>query len=455
FTLCRESRPCVMIEKDAVVGGLSKTIRRGDFFTDIGGHRFFSQNQYLYDMIADLLGERWVKVERLSRFYVEKKFFLYPVNLREVWAKMGTRRVSKIVSHYLFEKARKTFSPIHPVSFEEKVVSSFGRELAQMLMLDYTEKVWGLPCSGISSDWVDQRIKNLSLREIVLNAVKRRPNAPKTLVHQFFYPERGIGDIFETMRDRVLAGSGSRILFESRPLRLEHDGSVIRKAIIQRADEVVEITPGQLLASIPITEVISLLTPRAPEEIRRHADALRFRAHLSLFITLKRASASAAQWLYFPEKRVPFGRIMEPRNWSRLLSPSGTTSLLVEFFCWEGDELWKKDATGLLALALPTLTEIGFIAPGEIIDTYVHREPSAYPVYGLGYQEHLTAVKKYLAQFKNLQLIGRSGRFRYNNMDHAIETGILAARNIIEGPRYDLDNIASEKEYFERGYIRS
>jgi protoporphyrinogen oxidase len=46
--------------------------------TSDGPHRFFSKNKYLYDFIADLLGEEWKQVPRLTRFFVHGKFYLYP-----------------------------------------------------------------------------------------------------------------------------------------------------------------------------------------------------------------------------------------------------------------------------------------------------------------------------------------------------------------------------------------
>ena len=59
--LSREGRVCTVVERDELIGGLAKTltVREGDdvFLTDIGPHRFFSKNQYLYDFIEDLLAE--------------------------------------------------------------------------------------------------------------------------------------------------------------------------------------------------------------------------------------------------------------------------------------------------------------------------------------------------------------------------------------------------------------
>jgi len=159
FELHKAGKSLMIIEKNEEVGGLARTFQFGAFRTDTGPHRFFSQNQYLYDFIEDLLGERWIKVNRLTRFYINGKFFLYPVELKNALLNVGPYKAFKIVFDYFSEKVKKVFVNSDPVSFEEQVVSDFGRALAELNMLNYTEKIWGLPCSEISPDWSKQRIK--------------------------------------------------------------------------------------------------------------------------------------------------------------------------------------------------------------------------------------------------------------------------------------------------------
>lgn len=196
------------------------------------------------------------------------------------------------------------------------------------------------------------------------------------------------------------------------------------------------------------------MEPKAPNEVLEAAKNLKFRSHVSLFITVNKPSVFPDQWIYFPDKEIPFGRIMEPKNFSKKMSPADKTSLLVEFFCWENDKIWNASKEELFELSMKWLEKLGFIRREEVIDYFVHKEKYAYPVYDLNYKEKSGIVKSYLRQFRNLQLIGRAGCFRYNNQDHALEMGILAARNIIEGKQYNIEEVGAEQEYFERGYVR-
>jgi len=74
--------------------------------------------------------------------------------------------------------------------------------------------------------------------------------------------------------------------------------------------------------------------------------------------------------------------------------------------------------------------------------------PDAYPVYDRGYLQRVAAVRGVLARIANLQVAGRGGMHRYNNMDHSIVTGWLAARNLL-GERNDVWSVNAEADYLE------
>jgi len=141
FELHKAGKSFIVIEKNKAVGGLSKTFQYGEFKTDTGPHRFFSQNQYLYDFIEDLLGEHWIKVDRLTRFYVGGKFFLYPVELKNALLNVGFYKSFRIILDYLLQRFKKIFVNRNPISFEEQVISDFGKSLAELNMLNHRENL--------------------------------------------------------------------------------------------------------------------------------------------------------------------------------------------------------------------------------------------------------------------------------------------------------------------------
>ena len=134
------------------------------------------------------------------------------------------------------------------------------------------------------------------------------------------------------------------------------------------------------------------------------------------------------------------------------MSPDATTSCIgMEYFCFEGDRLWRKTDSELLAQAREELGHLGLIPPAAVVDGAVVRVPKAYPVYDDTYKRGLAAVQTFLEGAENLQMVGRNGMHRYNNQDHSMLTALMAARNVL-GAKFDLWRLHSESEYLEEGF---
>lgn len=435
-----------IIERTGKVGGLARTYKFGDFLTDNGPHRFFSKNKYLYDFIQDLLGESWITVDRFTRFYIDGKFYQYPVDFKQALLTMGPSKAMKVFLDYI--KARLFFRR-EPRNFEDYVVKKFGRTLAEFNMLNYTEKIWGLPCSQLSQEWARQRIRGLSVRALVKNAIFKQ-KGPKTLVDQFYYPDHGTGLIYETIKKKI--ETDNDVLLNNEPVKIEHTGTLVTKIHLKDGKT---LEPQRLVSSMPITELLKIMDPAPRPEVMDAARNLKFRSQVYLFITINKPSISKDQWIYFPELDVPFGRFSEMKNFSNKMAPADKTGIFVEYFCWQGDDTWNKSKEELLSESLPWFEKLGFFKREEIIDVHHLKARHVYPVYDQEYKKHLAVVKSYLDKFSNLLYIGRPGRFKYTNQDHSLEMGILAARSIIENRHLDIEDVGAENEYFEKGFAKS
>src|SRR5438874_1507143 len=192
YLLSKEEVDLVVLEADPIyVGGISRTVTYNGFHFDIGGHRFFSKAKEVEDLWTEILPNDMLVRPRSSRIYYRGKFFSYPLKAGEALSKLGVVEATRCVLSYL--KAR--LLPVkNPLSFEDWVVNRFGRRLFNIFFKTYTEKVWGMSCKEISADWAAQRIKGLSLRTAILNALlpkgkpKQRDQVIKTLLDSFRYP---------------------------------------------------------------------------------------------------------------------------------------------------------------------------------------------------------------------------------------------------------------------------
>lgn len=125
------------------------------------------------------------------------------------------------------------------------------------------------------------------------------------------------------------------------------------------------------------------------------------------------------------------------------------TSLGLEYFCNEGDELWNAADSDLVEQGKKEIQMIGLANYNDVLEGCVFRVEKAYPVYDLTYSRQLLIIRNFVDSLENFQSIGRNGLHRYNNQDHAILTGKLAARNAIFDESNDIWNVNAEQEYLE------
>ncbi len=133
---------------------------------------------------------------------------------------------------------------------------------------------------------------------------------------------------------------------------------------------------------------------------------------------------------------------------SEMVRSPGVSCLEMEYFCSKGDALWRLSDPELLALAGRELEQLRLARAAEIVDGCVVRVEKAYPVYDGDYRNNVDMIRQALGRFENLQMVGRNGMHKYNNQDHSMLTGILAARNV-EGGQHDVWRVNTDAEYQE------
>jgi len=256
--------------------------------------------------------------------------------------------------------------------------------------------------------------------------------------------------MYRTLADRIAAGGGE-VEVGSEVIKISHKNDRITAVRVKTGGEIRMVTGKYYVTSIPITEFLRKLDPPAPPEVQRAGDFLSFRAHLAVNLLIDEKEIFRDNWVYVHSPDLRMGRIQNYKNWSsRMVYNQDITTLGIEYFCDEGDELWNSSDEDLIALAQKELVTTKLVNADCVFDGFVKRSPAAYPVYRIGYEDRLEEVRSYLGRFQNLQLIGRSGQYQYNNMDHSMLSGLLAARNIIQpAERRDIWHTKSEDQYLE------
>jgi protoporphyrinogen oxidase len=450
YVLSKAGVNLAVCEKDAVVGGLSRTIVYNGYRFDLGGHRFFTKNQELEGFVKQLMGMEFIVAPRSSKIYFRGRYIDYPLKPLNALFAMGVPTTFRIIFDYFFEKLKGLVRKPRIVSLEDWVVNNFGRSMFELYFKEYSEKVWGISCDRISEEWVAQRIKGLSLSVAIREALfKSEKQKIATLAERFLYPELGIGRISKRLEEEI--NRVNKVLTSTPVTRINHNDSRILSVETLSNNGVRVLEAEEFISSIPVTSLVKMLNPRAPRDVLEAAEKLRYRDTIIAAVMIDRDKVTDLTWIYVPEKHIPFGRIHEPKNWSPRMAPQGKTILVAEYFCFEGDPLWRTPNEELAKMTVDNLVRLGFITREEVLDTLIVRVKKAYPLLEVGYRRYYDKLMSYLSRFKNLQVIGRTGMFRYHNMDHAIETGIKAAENLL-GENHDLRETNNNREYLEEVY---
>jgi protoporphyrinogen oxidase len=444
YELARNGVRSVVLEQDAVVGGLARTVEHNGYRFDIGGHRFFTKLLYIEDIWKQVLGADLLVRSRLSRIYYRSKFFHYPLEPMNALIGLGPSEALRCITSFL----RSRLAPALPEDDLETWISNrFGRRLFQVFFKGYTEKVWGMPCNQISAEWGEQRIRGLSLATVLREALGKRPCGHRTtrsLAREFYYPRLGPGMMWSRMRE-IVEQLGVEVVLQA-PVAEIHCSRGGVNAVLAGG----RLYAGeQFISSIPIRELIHRLRPQPEQELQRALDDFRYRDFITVALMVKGGNLFPDNWIYVHDPTATVGRIQNYGNWSPDMIPDpGTSCLGFEYFCQENDGLWSKSDAELTALAARELEHLGFAAASQILDVKVVRMPKAYPVYDGVYRRGIKSVRAFLRTTPNLQLVGRNGMHRYNNQDHSMLTGVLAARNIM-GASYDLWDLEPDSAYFE------
>ena len=493
----------IVLEMSENIGGISRTeIYKGNRI-DIGGHRFFSKSDVVmawWQSILPIQGapsrdELNIKSEahkkaissklhnggpnpeevdkvmlirsRLSRIFFLRKFFDYPISIN--WQTLSSLGFFKIIKISLTYLLIRIFPIKNITTLEQFFISRFGRELYETFFKDYTEKVWGVPCSEIDSNWGAQRIKELSVSRTILHVLKsifiknkslEQKNTDTSLIEQFMYPKLGPGQMWETVA-KIIKDNGGEIIMNAEVTNLNIDNNCVSQVtFIDSKSKLKNILKGDyFFSTMPVKHLIRSMGNYPSTTVKSISEGLMYRDFITVGLLLNKLKITNStqglvsdNWIYIQEKEVKIGRLQIFNNWSPyLVSNEDKVWIGLEYFCNVDDELWIKEDNEFINFAIDELQSIQIIDRADVLDSTIIRVPKAYPAYFGTYSQFETIIN-FTNTIENLFLIGRNGMHKYNNQDHSMLTAITAVNNIIAGIK-NKDNIWEvnvEKIYHEK-----
>ena len=447
YELAKTEKKVIVIEKKSQVGGLAETKVFGKYRYDIGPHRFYTKNEEVYKLFLEMLGSDAVEVDRKTRILFNNSYFDYPLTPLNALFGLGLGESVVIGFSYLFARVKSYLSISKINNFEDWVVDRFGRKLFNNFFKNYTEKVWGIDCKDIGSDWAAQRIKGLSLSTAIKFALF--PNSkkrPKTLVDKFYYPRLGAGMLWEKFEEHII-NKGIEVIKNKKVTSVKKTKDSFSIIYEDSDNNKTSVKTKNVFFSNPLLEFISIYESDVPQSVIDSAKGLNYRNHISVHITIDKKLFDD-NWIYIHSPELDMARISDFTNFSHDMTEEGTYPLTLEYFCFEDDDIWSKQNKDIIDFAVNELKNV-FDDKFNVIHTEVSRNANAYPVIKTGYQEHIDVIRDWLSDLTNITAIGRSGMFKYNNQDHAMATGLYAARTLMGDGNYDPWEVNVDGEYLE------
>ena len=450
YKLQKYGHQVTLFEATGEVGGLSRTIELWGQKVDLGPHRFFSNDRRINEAWLEVVQRDYSMVDRLTRFYYKKRFFYYPLKALNTLQNLGLIEAIRCVLSYVVAAVSNVNKSSTPHSFEDWLTSRFGRRLFEIFFKTYSEKLWGISCQELDADFAAQRIKKLSLFAAVWNAlVGGRGNKHKTLVDQFAYPHGGTGSVYERMAQIFVADGG--ILKLSTPIK--GVSKVENKVGGLKLEDGTHVEFDHVVSTMPLTLMVKNLGD-CPSQVLEACDSLKYRNTILVYLEIAAQNIFPDNWIYVHSTEMQCGRITNFRNWTpHLYGTKETTIVCMEFWANMDEPLWLMTDEQLGELGRKEMRSTGLIADAPILNHHIHRIARSYPVYSTGYKTPLKVVVNYLRQIEGLTPIGRYGSFKYNNQDHSILMGLLAAENIAHGKKHDLWSVNTDDEYQEEARI--
>lgn len=441
----------IIIEKNELVGGLSRTEIKENYRFDVGPHRFYTKNNMINNLWHKMLGNDFIPVDRLTRIYYKNTFFNYPIKALDTFIKLGP--IDSFQALYSFSLSKLKPHNGNAETFEEWITQKFGSKLYETFFKTYTEKVWGIPCNQIGSEWAAQRIKGLDIVQVLKNAFHlNRSKNIKTLVEQFDYPVLGAGQMYTAFADYVV-NRRAMIQLGSRVEKIFTKGNNISSVeVLDNSGNIEEIRAGSFFSSIPLTHFFYKLNEKPSPQIFQAVSSLYYREHITVDILIDGDNIFPDQWIYVHAPDVKMARLANYNNFSRaMVNFEKKTALSVEYFVFQNEALWQMNDKDLIQLAIEELDYLRLIDKQRVLKSWVVRETESYPTYYLGFKEPYELLKNEVNKYDNLYPIGRGGMYKYNNQDHSIASGILAAQNYLKmnANPHDLWGINIDAEYLE------
>ena len=401
----------IVLEAERDYGGLCRSHQEQGFTFDTGGsHIIFSRDEAALAFMRRMISGNEQTNRRNTKIFYKGGYVTYPFEngLSDLPPDDRFFCINEFVRAQI---AFETRSVPPPSNFREWIYFTFGKGIAECYMVPYNEKIWKYPTDRMSLHWVEGRIPRPPVEDVIRSAVGI-PTEGYSHQAIFSYPLDGgieslVRAIAEPVSDRIRTGFTVRSIKKS-------------GTRWQISDQNETVVADSCISTLPVQHLLSCLD-NVPATVQAAGNSLVYNSLICVTIGIS-GTVPDFSWLYIPEPALGrTNRVSFPSNYSSRTAPAGCSSVLAEITHQPRDEVSRMTDAELIGQVTETLEKMKIIKKSQIIWSRVYRQPFAYVVYDLGYQENIRVIREFCASI-GIPLLGRFAQFEYLNMDGCIRS---------------------------------
>ncbi len=404
-----------IFEKDEIIGGLCKTANFDGFLLDeAGGHILYSKLPEALSFMVDSIGpDQLCQRERKTKIYYRDGLWVkYPFE-NGVGQLPPQDRFDCLMGYLEAYWQRQQPNATPPGNFHDWVLYRMGQGFADHFMFPYNEKIWKIDLKQLSSSWVEGRVPEAPVEDIVQAAVGLTTEGYTHQSH-FQYP---ISGGFQALTDAIGAPLADVIQAGTAVESVQRDGEGW-KVNDARYDFVVN--------TMPLPEFLKVLQG-VPAAVNQAGDALVYRSLASVLIGLNHDEIPDYSWIYLPfPEQGGANRITYLSNYSPGNAPEGCASIQAELTFAGPNPVDDAYVDELAA----TYERIGLLKRSDVIRKGFKTVKYAYIVYDLDFYQKLDQSLGWVDR-QGIYSTGRFARFDYFNSDQCVDSALKLVKQIL------------------------
>ena len=405
----------VLYDKNSYAGGHTVTFHHPDGFSfDSGPHVSFTKDERIQELFAAAVKGQYEAVQYQLNNYWQGYWFPHPVQCNLFG--LPPDLVRKVLLSFI-EEERKPIPEVK--NYEEWLIASYGKVLAETFPMEYTAKYHTTPAANLRTDWMGPRMYRPTLEEVLQGALSE--NAPNHhYITNFRYPTHGG---FQAYVDGLR--TDAKIVLDHHLVQLDPKA---KELLFKNGNRV---KYDGVISSIALPDLIPMIAG-VPDEVRAAAAKLACSSVVLVNVGVDRADISKAHISYFYDRDVIFSRLSFPHMFSPNMAPKGCGSIQAEVYFSKKYMPIDRSPESCIEPVIADLRRVGLLKESDRI---LHKD-AAFAEYANIIFDHdrpqaLATVHGYLDEI-GVGYCGRYGDWAYLWTDDSFKSGERAAETTLK-----------------------